>query len=237
MHHSPQLREILAVVNKRSHNMYAEQVLRTVGRTALGNGSVEGGERAVQLMIERESGTAPGILSMNDGSGLSLLDRVSARTVIQLLSMMHRSPMSRATSRRCRSRASADCDAWAAAPGAGNLRAKTGTMNNVSALSGYVTAANGERLAFSIISNGVPSTWRAKRVEDQIGARLASFTRPDLPADRRADRDRARDSAARFGRRARHGAHAAAGAGDPAGDAGCARAGARGAAHARDPLR
>jgi LysM repeat protein len=60
----------------------------------------------------------------------------------------------------------------------GNLRAKTGTIDHVSALSGYVTAANGERLAFSIISNNVPSTWMAKRVEDAIGARLAQFERP-----------------------------------------------------------
>ena len=43
-------------------------------------------------------------------------------------------------------------------------------------------AANGERLAFSIISNNVPSTWRAKRVEDAIGARLAAFSRPAAPS-------------------------------------------------------
>jgi LysM repeat protein len=59
-----------------------------------------------------------------------------------------------------------------------NLRAKTGTIDHVSALSGYVRARNGERLAFSIISNNVPSTFTAKRVEDAIGARLAGFDRP-----------------------------------------------------------
>jgi LysM repeat protein len=61
---------------------------------------------------------------------------------------------------------------------ANNLRAKTGTIDRVSSLSGYVTARNGERLAFAIISNNVPSTWKAKRLEDRIGARLASFDRP-----------------------------------------------------------
>jgi LysM repeat protein len=65
----------------------------------------------------------------------------------------------------------------------GNLRAKTGTINRVSALSGYVKAANGERLAFSIISNNVPSTWKAKRIEDGIGARLAAFDRPPVTGD------------------------------------------------------
>jgi D-alanyl-D-alanine carboxypeptidase/D-alanyl-D-alanine-endopeptidase (penicillin-binding protein 4) len=60
---------------------------------------------------------------------------------------------------------------------AGNLRAKTGTIHGVSSLSGYVTTADGERLAFSIIANGVPSTAREKRSEDAIGERLARFSR------------------------------------------------------------
>ena len=178
MHQSPTLFDILSIVNKRSHNMYAEQVLRTVGRAVTGSGSTEGGERAVMGMMERELGHAPATLSMNDGSGLSVLDRVTPRTVIELLTAMHQSPMYdtyRATLPESGERGLRRMGGTAAQ---GNLRAKTGTINNVSALSGYVTAANGERLAFSIISNGVPSTWRAKRVEDAIGARLASFTRP-----------------------------------------------------------
>lgn len=60
---------------------------------------------------------------------------------------------------------------------AGNLRAKTGTIERVSALSGLVRAADGERLAFSILLNRAPSVARAKAVENQIGARLASFAR------------------------------------------------------------
>jgi D-alanyl-D-alanine carboxypeptidase/D-alanyl-D-alanine-endopeptidase (penicillin-binding protein 4) len=60
---------------------------------------------------------------------------------------------------------------------AGNLRAKTGTLATVSALSGYVTSAGGERLAFSIIANGVPRTATAKDAENRIGARLAEFRR------------------------------------------------------------
>jgi D-alanyl-D-alanine carboxypeptidase/D-alanyl-D-alanine-endopeptidase (penicillin-binding protein 4) len=65
-------------------------------------------------------------------------------------------------------------------PAAGNLRAKTGTIDRVSALSGIVTSASGERIAFSILSNNVPSTSRAKQIEDRIGARLASFSRVAL---------------------------------------------------------
>lgn len=66
---------------------------------------------------------------------------------------------------------------------AGNLRAKTGTIENTSALTGLVRTANGERILFSIIANEVPSTWGAKRVEDGIGVRLANFQRPFEPRE------------------------------------------------------
>jgi D-alanyl-D-alanine carboxypeptidase/D-alanyl-D-alanine-endopeptidase (penicillin-binding protein 4) len=64
---------------------------------------------------------------------------------------------------------------------AGNLKAKTGTIRRVSALSGIVRSAEGEAILFSILSNRVPSTSRAKRIEDGIGIELASFSRPLAP--------------------------------------------------------
>jgi len=178
VHQSPPLRNILEVVNKKSHNLYAELVMRTVGRVAVGEGTVEGGARAVHHMLERETGAQFPDLAIYDGSGLSPLNRVSAAHLIRLLEFMARSPMAEPF--------------FATLPEAGapdglrrmyrtaaerNLRAKTGTIDRVSALSGYVRSADGERLAFSIISNDVPSTWRAKRVEDAIGAWLAAFRR------------------------------------------------------------
>jgi D-alanyl-D-alanine carboxypeptidase/D-alanyl-D-alanine-endopeptidase (penicillin-binding protein 4) len=178
VHRSPPLQEILNVINQRSHNQYADAVLRTVGRVATGHGSVKGGEAAVLALLEK-AGPAGAAVAMDDGSGLSLLDRASARSIVELLAFMADSPFSEAymaslpeaaTSRGLRRMQST--------PAAGNLRAKTGTIDRVSALSGYVKASNGERLAFSIVANDVPSTWTAKRVEDRIGARLASFDRP-----------------------------------------------------------
>lgn len=195
VHRSPPLLEILKIVNKRSHNLYAEQVLRTIGRVAAGSGSVAGGGRAIQVMIERESDAPPAPLSMHDGSGLSILDRATPEGMVQVLSVMSRSPMFQSYLATLPEAGERGLRRMGSTAAQGNLRAKTGTINNVSALSGYVTAANGERLAFSILSNEVPSTWRAKRVEDQIGARLASFTRPP-PAGRTAAA--ARDTARRI---------------------------------------
>ncbi|MNC99468.1 D-alanyl-D-alanine carboxypeptidase precursor [compost metagenome] len=58
----------------------------------------------------------------------------------------------------------------------GNLRGKTGTTNEVASLGGYVTAANGEALAFAFIYNG-RDLWRARAAIDAMGVTLASFER------------------------------------------------------------
>jgi D-alanyl-D-alanine carboxypeptidase/D-alanyl-D-alanine-endopeptidase (penicillin-binding protein 4) len=62
-------------------------------------------------------------------------------------------------------------------PAAGNLRAKTGTIEGVSALTGMVHSRSGERLAFSLLVNNARSNSRAKGVENQVGVILASFAR------------------------------------------------------------
>jgi D-alanyl-D-alanine carboxypeptidase/D-alanyl-D-alanine-endopeptidase (penicillin-binding protein 4) len=61
-------------------------------------------------------------------------------------------------------------------PAQGNLHAKTGTTNDVISLGGYVTALDGEILAFSFIYNG-SERWNAKATIDGMGATLASFVR------------------------------------------------------------
>ena len=61
-------------------------------------------------------------------------------------------------------------------PSRGNLHAKTGTTNTVAALGGYVTAKNGEVLAFSLLYNG-NDRGNAKAAMDQIGATMAEFVR------------------------------------------------------------
>lgn len=199
IHQSPPLIEILDVINKKSHNLMAEQALRTVGRVAGGEGSVAGGFKAVQTLLQKETGAVPEDFNMDDGSGLSVLDRTSARTIIHLLSFMSKSPMwDSYWSTLPEAGVAGGLRRMGGTKAVGNLKAKTGTINNVSSLSGYVNAANGERLAFSIISNNVPSTWRAKRVEDAIGARLAAYNRDNdnavIQADLGGDTPTARSS-------------------------------------------
>jgi D-alanyl-D-alanine carboxypeptidase/D-alanyl-D-alanine-endopeptidase (penicillin-binding protein 4) len=177
VHTSEPIIDILTIINKRSHNLMAEQVLRTVGRVAVGEGSVAGGRRAIEHMLEHEGYRSD--VDIFDGSGLSVLNRASAGAIVDVLALMAQSPMWPYYWDTLPEAGASDGLRRMYRTGAeGNLRAKTGTIDRVSALSGYVTSANGERLAFSIISNNVPSTWMAKRVEDAIGARLAEFDRP-----------------------------------------------------------
>ena len=178
IHRSPPLLEILKVINGRSHNVYAESVLRTVGRVAAGSGTVQGGQAAMEALLADHS-PAAATVRMDDGSGLSIRNRASPRSFVELLAFMNASPF-RDAYLETLPEAAVDrgLRRMQQTPAAQNLRAKTGTIDRVSALSGYVRAANGEMLAFSIISNDVPSTWKAKRIEDRIGARLAAFDRP-----------------------------------------------------------
>ncbi|MQA90320.1 MAG: D-alanyl-D-alanine carboxypeptidase/D-alanyl-D-alanine-endopeptidase [Gemmatimonas sp.] len=186
-HLSPTLAEVATVTNHISQNLFAEAMFKTVGRVALGEGSFEGGAKAVQYFLECERPVDFSGVRFVDGSGLSPLNRVTARSTIHLLDLMTRTDVWEPFFHSLPLAASPNGDhslrsRMGGTAAARNLRAKTGTISNVSSLSGYVRAANGEFLAFSIIGNEVPSTWQAKRVEDQIGARLARFDRPLEPA-------------------------------------------------------
>ncbi len=181
-HSSPEMIEYLNVVNHDSHNLFAETIFKTMGKVVMGQGSFEGGARAVRAFTAGEVGLDDRDIVAVDGSGLSDSNRATAGGLVGVLRYVAATPhwdafvstlpeAGRSLRRMYRTRA------------ARNLRAKTGTIDGVSALTGVVSARNGERLLFSILSNDVPSTSAAKRVEDRIGARLADFRRaaPDLP--------------------------------------------------------
>jgi D-alanyl-D-alanine carboxypeptidase/D-alanyl-D-alanine-endopeptidase (penicillin-binding protein 4) len=187
-HVSRPLSEYLQVINKESNNLFAELVFRAVGRVAEGAGTPEASARAVRETLHQIGVDTVGMIQ-RDGSGLAEGNRVSAKTFVQIIEGMNSGPLwpefwaslPRAGTRR-------ELGRMYRTPAAGNLRAKTGTIEGVSALSGMVRSADGERLAFSLLVNDSPSQNRAKRVENLIGERLASFSRspgqvPDIVAE------------------------------------------------------
>jgi D-alanyl-D-alanine carboxypeptidase/D-alanyl-D-alanine-endopeptidase (penicillin-binding protein 4) len=188
-HVSEPLTAYLDVINHESNNLFAELVFRSVARAVAGEGSPEAGAHAVRAALSEIGVDLRGVVQL-DGSGLSNDNRVSAATFVSVLDRMAESPhwsefwesLPEAGQRRGLGR-------MYGTPAAGNLRAKTGTIEGVSALSGMVRSEDGERLAFSLLVNQAPSTTRAKRVENQIGALLAGFHRaPDqVPALQRVE--------------------------------------------------
>jgi D-alanyl-D-alanine carboxypeptidase/D-alanyl-D-alanine-endopeptidase (penicillin-binding protein 4) len=176
-HASRPLADYLAVINKESNNLFAELVFRATGRVARGAGTPEASALAVRDAMAAIDLDTVG-LEQHDGSGLSSANRVSARSFVDVIARMSDGPLwpeywatlPRAGTRR-------ELGRMYRTAAADNLRAKTGTIEGVSALSGLVRSQDGERLAFSIIVNETPSETRAKRVENQIGTRLAEFRR------------------------------------------------------------
>lgn len=177
---SPPLDRLVSAMNRESINHYAELLFRDAGGAASsdGVGSARSGNALLQHFMTEKVGARPGSVLAADGSGLSVLDRVTPRSLVQLLSYAHEAPWSDAFHASLPVAGESELlrHRMQRTPAAGNLHAKTGTTNNIISLGGYVTARDGELLAFALIYNG-HDRWRARQAIDQVGATLAGFTR------------------------------------------------------------
>ena len=177
---SPPLSDIISEMNRESINVVAELLFRDAARASApgGQASAEAGLANMRNFLTTKVGARSNAINVSDGSGLSTLDSLTPRTMIELLSYAHHGPWSSAfhgslpvageselLRRRMRS-----------TPAQGNLHAKTGTTDTVIGLGGYVTAKDGEIMAFSFIYNG-HDRWNAKATMDAMGATLANFVR------------------------------------------------------------
>ena len=146
--------EILKDVNKPSHNLRAEMLLRLVGWKAKGTGTAEAGREAVLAFLASQGVDTDG-WDIADGSGLSRSDLVTAHGYLDLLAAMDRHRHA-AAFRESLPVAGVDGTLKRRLAGArtqGRVRAKTGTLNHTSALVGYAEPASGERLAFAVLVN------------------------------------------------------------------------------------
>jgi D-alanyl-D-alanine carboxypeptidase/D-alanyl-D-alanine-endopeptidase (penicillin-binding protein 4) len=181
---SPPLSLIAAAALKPSQNLYTELILRALGNatsTDPKQTSEEAGIETVKAFL-REVGVNPSDALLTDGSGLSRRDLVTANATVQLLTYMSRHRYA-AAFREALPVAGVDGTLKNRMKGtraAGNVRAKTGTLSSVATLSGYVTSATGERLAFSIMLNNYPeSSIMSRNHVDNIAVLLASFKGSD----------------------------------------------------------
>ncbi|MBK7498132.1 MAG: D-alanyl-D-alanine carboxypeptidase/D-alanyl-D-alanine-endopeptidase [Ignavibacteriales bacterium] len=178
--YSEKLNEIIKVVNKGSQNFFAEQLLKTIGLEKLGFGSVTNGVTAVKEIFA-DIGLNPDNIIMVDGSGLSHLNMVTPRQVVELLKYMY-------------SNKKVYADYYNSLPIAGIdgtlgkrmknttaekvVRAKTGFISYVRSLSGYAVTGDNEPIAFSMIANNFSVPVKlAENIQDLVCLRLTNFRR------------------------------------------------------------
>jgi D-alanyl-D-alanine carboxypeptidase/D-alanyl-D-alanine-endopeptidase (penicillin-binding protein 4) len=162
------LRSILVAMNRPSDNFYAEVLAKLLGARAAGPpGTISKGAAALRGWV-----AGHGVdFSLYDGSGLSYANRVTARGIVQLLWVAEAAPWGSVLRQGL------------ATGGQGTLehrlrgvkvRAKTGSLDEISALSGWVWLEKEEAWAeFSILSRGMPK-WIASSIEDAIVRILAA---------------------------------------------------------------
>lgn len=185
---SESLGQIVRRTNKESNNLFAELILRTVGkergasapdpdpRKNSARGDDEAGTAVVRAWLESK-GIATKSVAIRDGSGLSRLDLVTPETTTRLLSAMTNSSAGAVFH---------DSLPIAGRDGTlgprlknltGRIFAKTGTLTYTHSLSGYATTANSEILVFSIMCNDAITDRSAVAVVDQIATSIAEFGR------------------------------------------------------------
>jgi D-alanyl-D-alanine carboxypeptidase/D-alanyl-D-alanine-endopeptidase (penicillin-binding protein 4) len=165
---SPRLAELAASMMKVSQNQYAELLLKTLG-----------GRQALADRLRR-LGIADDSYIIADGSGLSRYDFVTEEALVRLLQLFHDRPADAGPFTATLPVAGRDgtlAGRLTGTPAEGRVRAKSGTIDNVRALSGYVDTANGETLVFSMIANNfsLPVS-QIDAAVDRALVRLVAFT-------------------------------------------------------------
>ncbi len=175
---SPPLSEVVRGLNKFSNNFVAEQVLKTMGAEAHGApGTAEKGLRVVRDFLI-SIGVSAEEIALADGSGLSRMNRASARSLATLLEAAHNDFRLRpefmaslavfGVDGTVQKRRRRGVDSR-------RVRVKTGVLNGVRAFSGYAAARNGEILAFSVLMNG--NACRPKGLTGELVRSIVSLNR------------------------------------------------------------
>ncbi len=177
-HESSPMIDTVSAMNKWSNNFMAEQLLRLLGTLDVDDPSTwEASQARLRYAVDSQ-GLLSGQYELGNGSGLWGGNLLSARQLVTLLSRMQRhrfgpefvsslpiAGVDGTLRHRLREESTQ-----------GNVRAKTGTLRNVTALSGYLTTASGRRVAFSVLFNDTPRrAWFYRDEQDRIVEMIAEF--------------------------------------------------------------
>ena len=168
---SPLLSQLISETNQNSNNVYAEAILKTLGRlqepTSLDSSA--SGVNAVRQVLSSLD-VNPNRYSMVDGSGLAERDRASAEAFVQTLQAMALQPEAQIFRRSLAvaGRSGTLINRMGNTSAAGVVSAKTGTLQGAVALSGYINAPNYSPLVFSMIVNSDDSASTLRGAIDEM---------------------------------------------------------------------
>ena len=168
------LREAVRVVNKVSQNLHAEMLLREVAYQESGIGSQEAAVASLRRFLA-EVGLKTGEFHLRDGSGLSRHDLLAPTATVRLLEFMWKSTDREAYVDSLPVAGYDGTLGWRLrrTPARGRIRAKTGSMSHVLALSGYAEDYSGRTYAFSIYANNFGmSSSSTRHLADSVAAAL-----------------------------------------------------------------
>jgi serine-type D-Ala-D-Ala carboxypeptidase/endopeptidase (penicillin-binding protein 4) len=170
---SPTLATIVHTMDRISDNFYAEMLVKELGAVQGNAGTTAAGVGVITGLLAQAGVPLNGV-RLVDGSGLSLLDRFTPASLAALLTTMWSDTDVRwelLSSLPVAGRTGTLDHRMQRGPAAGVVRAKTGTTDNASALSGFV----GSRYVFSILQNGWPVSWTwARLAQDRFASVLAA---------------------------------------------------------------
>ena len=167
---SPPMERIVKLMNKPSDNFFAEMLAKDVAMQVNGRGTTSAGAALVAGFARRLGSGA----QLVDGSGLSRGNRASPYRIVRLLTAMARRDEYEALfdSLPIAGRDGTLIDRMRRGPARSRCHAKTGTLSDVSALSGYCAARSGDVYGFSILMNRIYPTG-ARRLQDRMAQAIA----------------------------------------------------------------
>jgi D-alanyl-D-alanine carboxypeptidase/D-alanyl-D-alanine-endopeptidase (penicillin-binding protein 4) len=169
---SPPMERIVRITNKPSDNFFAETLVKDLAHQAGGTGTTTRGARIAAGFARRLGAGA----RLVDGSGLARGNRASPFRIVRLLTAMSARDefIAFRDSLPIAGRDGTLYDRMRRGPARGRCQAKTGTLSNVSSLSGYCDARSGDTYVFSILMNGVYPLG-ARRLQDRMLQAIAKY--------------------------------------------------------------
>ena len=169
--------QVLLRMLKESDNLYAESMFYQIAASTGNHPATAKSARALIKQLVNKIGLDGSRYQFADGSGLSLYNYVSAELEVKLLRYAYHDQNIYNHLLPALPIAGTDGTLRKRMTGAftrGNVHAKTGTVTGISSLCGYLTAANGHHLCFSIINQGVMHSKNGRRFQDKVCTILAS---------------------------------------------------------------